>query len=415
MSAKPTILLPCSFYLLTACSSSFDSVGYNDPHDAAADARVLHSLARPASYPNAFRELLGKTDAEIASKITTTFDSLFHGDPGTEAIYVPVGSDQAYIVDTLHGDVRTEGMGYAMMIAVELDKRDEFDRLWRYAKSVEQYRTGSNAGYFGSRCDTPIGPVPCVDPFGLQQFVMALLFAHGRWGSGGTVDYAADVESLFDVMRSKEAQNGGIVDTVTNSFDSVTKLAFDMPNTVAATYTRPSIEMPAYYELWAQATGDAFWTDAASAARLYWGRSANASTGLMPTRASFDGTPITGSGTFNPEAYRAQINMVLDYIFGSSAPWEVTESNLLLDFFFQQGVDQYGSEYALDGSPIVNTHDPSLVAVNGASALIATNDERAAFVQAAWDLPIPTAVPRYYSGLLDLVMLLILSGQYRIY
>ena len=35
-----------------------------------------------------------------------------------------MGTDQAYIQDTLHGDMRTEGIGLAMMIAVELDKRD---------------------------------------------------------------------------------------------------------------------------------------------------------------------------------------------------------------------------------------------------------------------------------------------------
>lgn len=416
---QPSSFVPaCLLCLLAACGTTLDSLGHDDPRDAGADggARVLRPLTGPASYPNVFGSVLNKTDAEIATKISTTFDLLFHGDPNTQAIFYPVGTDQAYIWDTLHQDIRTEGIGYAMIIAVELDKPDEFDRLWRYAKSGAQIASGSSAGYFRSDCDTPAGPVPCVDPFGLQQFVMALLFAHDRWGSGVTIDYASEVEALFDLMRNKEMQNGGIVDGVTNSFDASTKLAFDVPNTVAATYTRPSVEMPAYYELWAQATGDSFWIDAAAAARSYWQRSANATTGFMPTRASFDGTPILGSDTFGPEGYRTQLNMVLDSIWWGKDPWQIDESNRLLTFFAGQGIDQYGNGYSLDGLTVLSTvHDSSLVAVNGASALIATTGQRVAFIDAAWNVPVPTGTPRYYSGILDLLMLLILSGQYRVY
>jgi oligosaccharide reducing-end xylanase len=401
---------------LAGCGTTLDSLGYDNARDAGADARVLQPLTPPASYPNAFRDVLGKSDAEIAAKIANAFELLFHGDATTQAIYIEVGADQAYILDTLHGDVRTEGLGYGMIVAVELDKRDEFDRLWRYAKGVAQYATGANAGYFRSRCDSANGPVPCVDPFGLQQFTMALLFAHDRWGDNLAIDYAAEAAALLDVMRNKEAQNGGIVDGVTNTFDATTKLAFDVPNTVAATYSRPSIEMPAYYELWSQATGDPFWTDAATAARAYWQRAANADTGLMPTRASFDGTPVSGSDTFEPEGYRTQLNAALDGTWWSRDAWELDESNRLLAFFAGQGIDQYGGEYSLDGLTVIDRlHDGSLVAVNGATGLTATTDSRVPFIDAAWNLPMPTGTPRYYTGILDLLVLLVLSGQYRVY
>jgi len=32
-----------------------------------------------------------------------------------------------------HNDVRSEGMSYGMIIAVLLDKQEEFDRLWKWA------------------------------------------------------------------------------------------------------------------------------------------------------------------------------------------------------------------------------------------------------------------------------------------
>ena len=120
-------------------------------------------------------------------------------------------------------------------------------------------------------------------------------------------------------MRHKQDVNGGVVDGVTDTFDAATNLVFDFPNVSAAGIGRPSIEMPAYYDLWAQATGDPFWTGAATAARAYWQRSANPSTGLTPVRATFAGVPVAGSDNFQPEAYRAALNMTLDRIWSGAA------------------------------------------------------------------------------------------------
>src|SRR5262249_2767303 len=137
-------------------------LGYDGPGGI-----VLHPITGPAVYPNAFRDLMNKSDADISTKINATFMQLFHGDAGTQAIYFPVGTDQAYIQDILHGDVRTEGIGYGMLIAVELDKRDEHDRLWTYAKSTLQVMSGGAAGYFQSYCEAAGGAwTPGPDPFG---------------------------------------------------------------------------------------------------------------------------------------------------------------------------------------------------------------------------------------------------------
>lgn len=35
--------------------------------------------------------------------------------------------DKGYMVDTCNTDVRTEGMSYGMMMAVQMDKEEEFD------------------------------------------------------------------------------------------------------------------------------------------------------------------------------------------------------------------------------------------------------------------------------------------------
>ena len=84
-------------------------------------------------YRNLFTELLGKSDAEIRQKIDRAWQQLFYGDDDTQRVYYPVGRDMAYIKDIGNNDIRSEGMSYGMMLAVQLDKQEEFDRLWKWA------------------------------------------------------------------------------------------------------------------------------------------------------------------------------------------------------------------------------------------------------------------------------------------
>ena len=402
--------------LLPSCESTLHSIGCGESGYPLQGGAALGPLLPPAGYPNAFRDVLGKSEADIADKIAATFDQLFHGDPSSEAIYFTTGTDQAYILDVLHDDIRSEGIGLGMMIAVEFGKRDEFDHLWRYAKA-SQYASGASQGYFPSFCNKGTTVFECDDPFGLEQIATALLLARGRWMSApGAIDYAQEARNLLDIIRYKQEYNCGIVDGVTGTFDPNSKLVYDLPSIDSANTSRPAVAMPAYYELWQQATGDAFWSEAATASRTYWKVSANATTGLLPTRATFDGTPVPGSDTFITESYRAFFSIVLDRLWIGSQPWGVDESNRLLQFFAGQGIDTSAGGYTLDGSTVVDaTHQDSLVAASGAIALIATIDQRTAFIDAMWNLAPSTGKYRYYSGLMIMLAQLILSGQMAVY
>jgi oligosaccharide reducing-end xylanase len=402
--------------LFASCKTTLHSIGCGENGYTLNDGADLGPLRAPGFYPNAFRDVLGKSDADIAAKMAATFNQLFHGDPSSQAIYFTTGTDQAYILDVFHDDVRTEGIGLGMMIAVELGKRDEFDRLWRYAKA-SQYTNGASQGYFPSLCDEGSTVVACDDPFGLQQIATALLLARGRWKNApGTINYGQEARKLLDIIRYKQDYNCGIVDGVTGTFDPNSKLVYDTPSIDSANTSRPSIAMPAYYELWQQATGDAFWSAAATASRNYWKASANVTTGLLPSRATFAGTPVPGSDTFVPDNYRTLISIVLDHIWTGSQPWAADEGNRLLQFFDGQGIDTYAGEYSLDGSTVIDsTHQNALVAASGALALVATLDQRPEFIQAMWNLDPSTGRPRYYSGVMIMLAQLILSGQMGVY
>ena len=419
------VYLGFALALLPSCKTTLDSVGCSEraigSHDGGGVEGGAHllPLVVPPSYPNMFRDLLGVSESDIDAKINATFDQLFHGDPSTQAIYFTTGTDQAYIRDTFHGDIRTEGIGLGMMIAVELGKRDELDRLWRYTQA-HQESSGASQGYIRSFCNSG-SPVSCFDPFGLQEIATALLLARGRWqDTPGDIDYAQEARNLLDLIRFKEAYNCGVVEGVTGTFDPKSKLVHDTPSTDSANISRPSIAMPAFYELWGQATNDPFWSQAATAARAYWKASANPKTGLMPEQAHFDGTPVQGFATFEPEGDRALINMTLDHMwFGNNQSWaadESDESDRLLQFFYSQGFNIYGKIYSLDGKIVTDTsHDPSLVAANGAIALISTYEHRTEFVNAVWELTLQYGPYRYYSGLIGLTSMLILSGKMQVY
>ncbi len=89
---------------------------------------------------------------EVDAKINAAFQQLFHGDPDTQAVYFSAGTNAngplAYIKDVGSNDVRSEGMSYGMMIAVQLDKKAEFDAIWNWARTF-MYHDSTNSPAYG--------------------------------------------------------------------------------------------------------------------------------------------------------------------------------------------------------------------------------------------------------------------------
>ncbi len=369
-------------------------------------------------YRNLFVELLGKSEAEIQQKVDRAWQQLFYGDNNTQRIYYPVGQDMAYIKDIGNDDIRTEGMSYGMMLAVQLDKKEEFDRLWTWAHTYLLQKDGPYKGYFAWHAkDTgeQIDANPAPD--GEEWFVMALLFAANRWGNGeGMFNYQAEAQKILDTMLHKNAEKTGLA---TNMFDSSTKQVVFVPSGRGATFTDPSYHLPAFYELWARWANrdNEFWKEAAQASRVFWKKAAHPATGLMPDYAEFDGKPNGDPShkDFRFDAFRIASNVALDWEWFAADQWEVEQSNRLLDFFRAQGLDRYVNHYTLDGQPLSDDRSAGLIAMNAVAGLAADPQKSADFVQALWNLDIPTGQRRYYDGLLYFLALLQVSGNYRIY
>ncbi len=52
-----------------------------------------------------------------------------------ERFYHEAGADMGYMEDTGNHDVRTEGMSYGMMVCVQMNRKKEFDRLWKWVRT----------------------------------------------------------------------------------------------------------------------------------------------------------------------------------------------------------------------------------------------------------------------------------------
>ena len=96
------------------------------------------------TYRNVFAEA-GYDKETIEKRKNEIFHTLFYG-AESERIYHPVGDDMAYIEDTGNHDARTEGMSYGMMMCVQMDRKEEFDRLWKWAKTHMQHKSGEFKG-----------------------------------------------------------------------------------------------------------------------------------------------------------------------------------------------------------------------------------------------------------------------------
>jgi oligosaccharide reducing-end xylanase len=382
-------------------------------------ALTLAATLRADTTPrNLFAELLGKSDAEITAKVEAGWQQLFYGRNDTGRVYYPVAPDMAYIADVGSGDVRSEGMSYGMMIAVQMNRRAEFDRIWKWARTHMYHASGPRRGYFAWHCTFdghPLDPGSASD--GEEWFAMALFFASHRWGDGqGIFDYDTEARELLREMLHKRAAEG-----VTPLFDPKEKQVVFAPTPEASTFTDPSYHLPAFYELWARwadKADRAFWASAATASRAFFHRAANSRTGLMPDYAYFDGRPHRAfekeKGDFRFDAWRTPANVALDYAWWKRDPWAVEQSNRVLRFFAGFGPN-LPNQFTLEGKPLSEDTSAGMIAMAAVAGLAADPELARPFVQQLWDASIPSGQWRYYNGLLYQLALLQVSGEFRAY
>jgi oligosaccharide reducing-end xylanase len=398
------------------------------------------------NYRNLFAED-GHAAAEIQEKVGSAFQQLFHGDPQQQAIAFAAGSNEngklMYVTDWANHDVRTEGMSYGMMIAVQLDKKTEFDAIWNWAKTY-MYTSDTMAPsyqYFAWSCKVDgTHNSEGAAPDGESYFAMALLFASNRWGDGkGIYDYHGEADALLHAMvhrkiisapAEKGSHNANGMHTVGPMVKVDPPMILFVPEVSPEMFTDPSYHLPAFYELWSRwgpKEDRAFWAKAAETSRAFFVKTTDSKTGLAPSYANFDGTPhqnrFPQSGEFGYDAWRTASNWSVDWSWWRKASAERQLSDRIQSFFASQGIDRYGPVYTLDGKDMGATpglthedHPVGLVSTNAVAGLAAKNKAQARkFTEALWAAPVPSGQNRYYDGMLYLMSLMHASGEFRIW
>lgn len=383
-------------------------------------------------YRNLFLEA-GYTQEQVDQRLDDLWHTYFESNDDNERLYYEVPGDMAYIPDVNNNDVRSEGMSYGMMLCVQLDKQEEFNKLWKWAKTNMQHKSGAREGYFAWKLNRNGGIMDDnTASDGEEYFIMALMFASNRWGNGdGIYNYEAEanyiIKNCFNKPMEEYPYSG-----ITNLFDMTEKQITFVPYASAATFTDPSYHLPAFYELWAMWAKEhnQDFRDFAAKSREMFPKFANETTGLMPDYAEYNGRPIGDNNNgdnnnnehkdFRFDAWRCIMNMAVD--FSWFRPEGVVDYTALVNrqhnfFASKGGVPNYHNVYTLDGQPIgSNTeHSPGLVACNATGALASNQKVAWEFIDDFMATAIPTGMYRYYDGLLYYLNFLHVSGNFKIW
>ena len=419
--------------------------------------------AASGNYRNMFLERGMWTQTQIDAKVQTAWNRLFNDTSEDYRIYYEVNTPEgpgAYILDVHNKDIRSEGMSYGMMMAVQMDDKEKFDRIWRWAKYYMycDINKGNNSrGYFTWQMNTN-GTVKGngIAPDGEFYFATALLFAHARWGSGtGVLNYRQHAMQLLYDMVHRSWENPSLDpwdspglfrrpgdhrsnNSAANPMPIGNYMPVFSPIGASANHTDPSYHLPSFYEVWVyemekdanEGKTHGIWTNTAKmredidfyktviqTSRNFFGAALHPETGLSPDYSNFDGTPTGSQPYFAYDAFRTIMNIAMDYAWWAKDDRQKQYADRLQNFFHGQGVNSYKALWEINGTPRNphGDHSPGLVACNAAASLAATHVRAWDFIEDFWNISMTPGQYRYYDGCLYMFGLLHLSGNFKVY
>ena len=388
------------------------------------------SLITGSATQNLFGGLNGISNSSISSKLSTeyaTYKAQRVGNLGSASYIKGDGSPVT---------VLTEGMGYGMMIAVQMNDHTLFDRLYAFVQtkmlftdSTGQYAYAKGYHRWKVNADgTQNSSGNFVAPDGEEWIAAALSLAARRWTTGN-YNYATEAKNLWHSMMYPQISYGGY---------------FISPNTGDAGYhivmfgpynnfTDPSYIVPGFYALVSDTIGGSdatAYADICSKGHNFLQSTpANPSNssqnwGLHPDYATWSGAPTqsNSSDTYGPvfsyDAFRTTMNMAVEVGWTGNTSgyyWQVATRRQ--DQFYYYG-NTVGATVGLGvggftyGQLVNNGMPVSLIAPNACASALYTwsNTERAYFTNQLWTTYHPSD---YYGDNLYMLGLLICGGQFK--
>jgi endo-1,4-beta-D-glucanase Y len=373
-------------------------------------------------YRNLFTEVLGKTQAEVDQKVASVYSTIM-GSSNSPGVFVANGN-MGYIINPNDEDVRSEGMSYGMMAAVQMDDKTKFDQIWNWAREYMWYKSGNWDGFFSwqHNYDGSVkGATNASD--GEAYFAMALFFAGHRWGVQSYID---DANTILEKVQNKNGTG-----SVFPLFHTTHKQICFVSYGDSYDHSNPSYHLPGFWELWADwaTTNNDFWRDAADISRDHLYNNSNTSTvGLFSDYSNYNGTRRDGQyyNTYNQEdfevdAWRCVMNVGMDYHWFKKDSRQVDMMTKFLNFFNSErdANGQYYGAYSANGGNSSRDRykgQVGIISCNGV-APFAVDDESIThqFVQDLWNVSPATDHHRYYHNMLYVLATLNASGNMKIW
>jgi len=360
----------------------------------------------------------GYADEIVAKKIDYAWRHIFE-DEATR--FYHENDDKAFMMDTGNVDARSEGMSYGMMMAVQMGRKDIFDKLWLWSMTYMYQKSGPFKGYFAWSCQpdgtkNSEGPAPD----GEEYFALALFFASNLWGDGEPpFDYSHQGREIIRAMIHK----GEEPDTGQPMFNRDNKLILFVPG---SKFSDPSYHLPHFYELiakWCHPEDRAFMLDAARASREYLPAACHPVTGLASDYANFDGTPAEVdyrhiARAHYSDSYRVALNIGIDALWsGEVRPWNRETAERIQRFYLSRPDAMTDTVVYIDGVPYPEEvmHPLGLLATAAAaSAARPVNAESGELIKAFVEADMRVCERRYYDNCLYFFSLLGLGGRFRV-
>jgi len=390
--------------------------------------KMEKSELKAPQYRNLFKEA-GYSQVEIDKKLAKAYSDIFEG---PNRVYFKEGDSLGYVSDVKNKDARTEGMSYGMMVAVQLDKKEVFDRLWRWSVKYMQHQSGPREGYFA----WSVNPITkkknsqnSASDGGLY-YITSLLFASNKWGNNTGINYYKEARRILDAMWKKDG-----TDKVYNLINTEHKQISFVPEGGSYNWTDPSYHLPAFYEVWALYAKDGhedFYKECANVSRNFLHKACHPVTGLNADYTEFNGEPHSTRwmpAAFRYDSWRVPMNIAMDYTwYGKDKKWQEDYAKRFQNFLRSKGLETYEDQFNLDGStpdfilqagPVKKLrHSIGLVSTAATASLVNKDKGSIDFVHAIWNAKLEPYedgyFDPYYDGLMYLFSLMHLSGNYQI-
>lgn len=288
----------------------------------------------------------------------------------------------------------SEGIGYGMLLAVNMADRLLFDNLWGY---FNLHKNANGLMKWEIRADgTPNANDSASDAD--EDIAFALLCADRQWGSTGAINYLQEAVTLIDNIYEHEVDHTTFALKPGDAWGSLSTV-------------NPSYLVPAYYRIFRSAAQDDRWLNVIQKSYDILQASAHPSTGLLPDWCLPNGQPDAGrSYDYTYDATRTPWRISLDYLwFGVGSAR--TRAEALTAFANSKGITNIKDGYRRDGT-LIGTHHNSAFVGPFAAGSMATATSYQSFCDAAYQENVSIAGDSYFNASLRTLTLFLLTGNF---